>query len=316
MLTATAATLARRFQKYFGYCPNSENPRTLQEKVFWRMLHEDMSEAVRLADKAAVRDYVRVVAGEQYLVETYAIVDNAGDLDFDALPDSFVLKINRTSGTNMFVLDKSQLNADVIRLLLKSLMKLQYGRRLGEHWYGSMAPQIVVERLLVDRQTVVPVDYRFHVFHGRAEFVQVVTQKRFTERTIEGMPWAGERYVDNAQTVFATYGLDWRPAPFHFAGSPQPTPLLPKPPGGAGEMLAVAEKLAGDWGYVRVDLYCIDDRDVYFSEMTFAHNAGLFKLVPASYEEHFGNLWDINRRYVRTARALHSAPVAPEGTSC
>jgi hypothetical protein len=312
MLTATAETLSRRFQRYFGYRPDIEAPRTFQEKILWRMLHEDMSEAVRLADKAAVRDYVRVVAGEQYLVETYAIVDDADDLNFDALPDRFVLKLNRTSGTNMFVQDKSQLNVDVVRRLLKSLTKLEYGRRLGEHWYASMPPRIVAERLLVDRQTVVPVDYRFHVFHGQAEFVQVVTQKRFIERTIAGRPWTGERYVDNAQTVFATYRLDWQPASFHFVGSPQPTPLLTKIPGPAAEMQTVAEKLAGDWGYVRVDLYCIDDRDVYFSEMTFAHNAGLFKLVPESYDDVFGGLWDTSRRYVRPEPAV----VASEGMAC
>jgi hypothetical protein len=77
-------------------------------------------------------------------------------------------------------------------------------------------------------------------------------------------------------------------------------------------MQTVAEKLAGDWGYVRVDLYCIDDRDVYFSEMTFAHNAGLFKLVPESYDDVFGGLWDTSRRYVRPEPAV----VASEGMAC
>jgi hypothetical protein len=67
-------------------------------------------------------------------------------------------------------------------------------------------------------------------------------------------------------------------------------------------MIAVAEKLAGDWGYVRVDLYCIDDKDVYFGEMTFAHNSGLFLLLPEHWNEHFGSLWDIRRRYVREKR--------------
>jgi hypothetical protein len=66
-------------------------------------------------------------------------------------------------------------------------------------------------------------------------------------------------------------------------------------------MIAVAERLAGDWGYVRIDLYCVNDRDVYFSEITFAQNSGLFKLMPDVYNQHVGSLWDVGRRYVRTA---------------
>jgi hypothetical protein len=302
MLTSSEATLAKRFFTKLGYWPNLENPRTIQEKILWRKLYEDMSEAVRLADKVGVRDYVRDVVGEKYLIPALAIADSADDVDFDALPDSFVLKVNRTSGTNMVVQDKSQLDVEAIRRILNSLLRLEYGRRLGEHWYAAMPPKLLVERLLVDRETVVPIDYRFHVFHGKAEFVQVASQKQFSEDRLPGVTSVGQKYVDNSETLIANYDLDWQPTPFHLLTTREDLPVLEKPPGGADEMVAVAEKLAGDWGYVRVDLYCIEGRDVYFGEMTFANDSGLFTFVPDSYNEYFGSLWDIHRRYVRTER--------------
>jgi hypothetical protein len=304
MLKASAESLSRRFQKSLGYRPDLENPKTLQEKILWRKLYEDMSEAVQLADKVAARDYVREVAGEKYLIEAYQIVADADDIDFGVLPRSFVLKNNRASGTNMIIHDKVTLDTDSIRRILNSMLRFEYGRRLGEHWYAAMPPRVIVERLLVDQETVIPVDYRFHVFHGKAEFVQVMSAKRFSEDMLPNVASVGQKYVDSHDSVVANYTLDWQPAPFRFRTRTGPVPLIRKP-GAADDMVAVAEKLAGGWGYVRVDLYCIDDKDVYFSEMTFAPNAGLFGFVPESYNEFFGNLWDIRRRYVRTERALN-----------
>jgi hypothetical protein len=307
MLRSSPETLKKRFFEKMGYWPDAEDPKTLQEKLLWRKLYEDMSQAVRLADKVAVRDYVREVVGERYLVDAPAVVEDANDLDFDALPRSFILKINRASGANMVIDDKSKLDADAIRRILNSVLGFEYGRRWGEHWYAAIAPKIIAERLLVDQEHGVPIDYRFHVFHGRAEFVQTATQKRFSEDRIPGVPSVGQKYVDNRHTVIGTYGMDWQPAPFSTQFFPPergrvPTPVLERPPEKAREMVGVAEKLAGDWGYVRIDLYCLNDRDVYFSEMTFTHDGGLFFVEPEEYGEYLGSLWDIHHRYVRSER--------------
>jgi hypothetical protein len=307
MLRSSAESLKKRFFEKLGYWPDPENPKTLPEKLLWRKLYEDMSEAVRLADKAAVRDYVRDVIGERYLIDSLAIVDDANDLDFDALPQSFVLKINRTSSTNMVVEDKSKLDIDAIRRILNSVMRFEYGRRWGEHWYSAMPAKLIAERLLVDREHGVPVDYRFHVFHGKAEFIQTASQKQFSEDRIPGVPSVGQKYVDNAHTVVGTYDMEWRPAPFKTEYYPPsrdrvPTVPLEKTPSAAAEMVALAETLAGDWGYVRVDLYCLNDTEVYFGELTFTHDSGMFFVEPEPYGEYLGGLWDIGRRYVRSER--------------
>ena len=88
MLRVDVETLSKKFYEDQGYWPNLDEPCTIQEKVLWRRLYEDMSEAVKLADKVAVREYVRDVVGEQYLVPAVAIADSADELDFEALPTS------------------------------------------------------------------------------------------------------------------------------------------------------------------------------------------------------------------------------------
>jgi hypothetical protein len=293
--------LKRRFHTDQGHWPNLEEPRTIQEKVLWRKLNEDMSDAVRQADKVAVRDYVRDTVGGGYLVEALAIVEEAAALDFDILPDSFILKINHTSGTNLVVEDRSRMDVESVRRYLGTLMRLRHGRRLGEHWYGAMEPRILVERLMRDQEYGIPLEFRFHVFHGKAEFVQVVSCRRLASEVLDtvALP-AGCSFVDGGPGRHTAYTLDWEIAPFQERNSLPAYPALRRPPARADEMRAVAEKLAGDWGYVRIDLCCPDDREVYFGEMTFAHNAGYFGFIPRSYDEYFGSLWDIRRRYVRT----------------
>ena len=301
MLRVDAETLAKRFHEDQGYWPNIENPRTLQEKVHWRKLVEDMSEAVRLADKVAVRDYVRDVVGEGYLVEALAVAVDADEVNFDSLPDSFILKVNHASAKNLAVEDRSRLDLASVRPYANSLLRLKYGRRTGEHWYNAIQPKLLVERLLIDQEYGIPLDFRFHVFHGKTEFIQVVSCRRFSRELLGPLSLpAGCSFVDGRMARHTAYTLDWQIAPYQERNSMPPFPALHGKPARADEMLAVAEQLAGDWGYVRVDLYCVDDRRIYFGELTFAHNAGFFGFVPTSYNDYFGSLWDIHRRYVRS----------------
>jgi len=260
-----------------------------------------MTEAVRLADKVAVRDYVRDLIGQKYLNQAYAVVEDPDDLDFAALPQSFIVKSNHGSGSNLVVRDKSQVDVPAMRRRLHTLLRMPYGRRLGEHWYAAIPPKLIAERLLVDRERIIPSDYRFHTFHGRVQWIQVTFEKVFSDDRWGETETPGQTYVDNRHVAHVNLGPDWQPAPFYLR-----TTVLPqrpvKPPSRADEMIEVAEKLAGDWGYVRVDLYCPDDTEIVFGELTFAHNSGLFEFVPQAYSEYFGGLWDIPRRYVRPER--------------
>jgi hypothetical protein len=178
---------------------------------------------------------------------------------------------------------------------------MPYGRRLGEHWYSAMSPKLIVERLLADREQVIPSDYRFHTFHGKVQWIQVTFEKVFSDDKWGETETAGQTYVDNRNVAHVSLTPDWQPAPFHLHTTVMPQRHV-EPPGPAGEMIALAEQLAGDWGYVRVDLYCVNREEIVFGELTFAHNSGLFEFVPQTYSQYFGGLWDIERRYVRSER--------------
>jgi hypothetical protein len=299
MPRATVDTLSRRFYKHLGYWPNLTDPKTYQEKILWRMCFEEMTEAVRLADKVSVRDYVRERAGERYLVEALAVVDSVDDLDLDRLPDAFALKVNHLTGTNILVKDRAALDVASVKRLLRSLLKMRYGGRTGEHWYLSIPPKILVERLLADSRHAVPIEYDLHVFHGRVQFVTAFTRKALSN---DGSPEGpgilspGAAFIDRREAVLSSYDLDWRPMPFRGEKRDPDRPFDDPRPAVLEEMVAIAEKLAGDWGYVRIDLNCIDDKDVYFGEMTFAPAAGLQKFVPDEANEFLGSLWDIHRR--------------------
>jgi len=299
MPRATVESLSRRFHDHLGYWPNLTEPKTYQEKLLWRMFFEDMTEAVRHSDKVAVRDYVRERVGERYLVDALAIVERVDDLDFESLPDAFALKANHLTGANVLVTDRTALDVESVKHLLRSLLKLRYGRRTGEHWYLSIPPKILVERLLVDSRHAVPIEYDLHVFHGRVEFVTAYTRKALSKDVPADIPGAlapGASFVDRREAVLSSYDLDWQPMPFRGDTQDPDRPFDDPRPAVLQEMIAIARELAGDWSYVRIDLNCIDDRDVYFGEMTFAPAAGMQRFVPEEYNEYLGSLWDIHRR--------------------
>lgn len=289
--------LSIRFRRKMGYWPNLSNPGTLQEKILWRNLHGDMSGAVRLADKVAVRDYVREKAGDQHLVEALAVADRCDELEIARLPQSFVVKFSHGSGMNIFVWQRSEADEEALRKLVASRLERTYGLRKGEHWYARIRPRALVETLVTTQGHDLPVDYRFHVFHGRARFIQVASSKRVTGRE-PGEPSSprGYGFIVPHSARHAIYTRDWQRAPFQFRSHVNRLPpLLPKPRR-FDEMIRVAETLGDDWGYVRVDLYCTDEDRVLFSEMTFAPNSGLFRFVPDSHNHELGRLWNLPER--------------------
>jgi TupA-like ATPgrasp len=201
----------------------------------------------------------------------------------------------------VIVRDRSKLDVPAVKRVLNYGLRLPHGRRLGEHWYAAIEPRIIVEPLLQDRIYDIPTEYMFHVFHGRAAFVQVASSKAYSETPTSKWvgPTAGLQFIDRSQARFTWYGLDWQPAPFQNQGHIPPVSVLPGKPVNAGEMICVAEKLAGDWGYVRVDFRCVAETQLYFGEMTFSHASGYSPVVPHDYNRVLGDLWDIRGRYVR-----------------
>ena len=275
----------------------TRNPHTFREKVRYKMLRDHRALVVTFADKAAVREYVAAVVGEQYLPRAYAILDDPAALRDMTLPDAYVVKPTHGSGAAIVVSDRAPREArlptepgswvyrhvrpesapreDVVRIARGWVAQL-YGQGPNREWvYGRMPRRVIVEEMLAGPDGAIPDDYKFFVFHGVCTFVQVDTG-RFGLRT---------------QDFFRP---DWQHVPL--SGGPPWADPEPAKPARLREMIDLAERLGADTDFVRVDLYDVDGR-VVFGELTSFPAGGDSPFDPESFNEEFGRPWTVPRRY-------------------
>jgi hypothetical protein len=246
------------FYHVHGYFPHLRHPHTFNEKICNRKLFTPIPQASILADKVAVRKFVAERGYEDILNEILMVTTRPEEIDFSKLPQRFVIKASHGSGWDIIVRNKEEIVPEEIVDKCQEWMKSVYGESLRESHYRDIPPAIIVEKFLFDTQYEVPLDYKMHVFHGKCHFIQV-DYGRFSEHT---------------RTI---YDRNWEPQDFTFT---YPRKIVDtKRPATLGRMLEIAEALARDMDYCRVDLYSVNDHDVYFGEMT---------LTPAGGYELFG----------------------------
>ena len=276
----------------------TRKPETFTEKVRYKMLRDHRNLVVTFADKVAVREYVGTTVGTGYLPAVYATVDDPEQLLTEALPRQFVVKPSHGSGAVVVVSEAADRgarlpgveacwsyihvrpeHADRAQLvaIARYWQEQLYGQGPNREWaYGHVPRRVFVEELLTNGHGVVPDDYKFFVFHGRCEFIQVDTG-RFGRRTQN------------------FYRRPWTPLPL--SGGP-PRAEHPQPaPACLDEMIIVSEKLAASTDFVRVDLYVVDGR-VVFGEMTNYPAGGESPFQPQSFDREFGRTWQVPRQYV------------------
>lgn len=275
----------------------TRKPRTFREKVRYKMLRDHRDIVVTFADKAAVREYVAKVIGEQYLPRVYAIVEDPAALYDVDLPEAYVVKPTHGSGAAIVVSHRAPpqsrlpsepgswvychaaphvaTRADVIRIADGWMAQL-YGQGPNREWvYGRVPRRVIVEEMLATADGSIPDDYKFFVFHGECTFIQV-DSGRFGRRT---------------QDFFRP---DWTHVPLR-GGPPWANPEPPRP-ARLREMLDLAERLGADTDFVRVDLYDVDGR-IVFGELTSFPAGGDSPFDPDSFNEVFGRAWTVPRRY-------------------
>lgn len=240
---------------------NWSNPKDLNEKINWLKFNTDTSLWTICADKYKVREYVKNKGLETSLVKLYGKWDRAEDIDWDSLPEKFVMKVNNGSGDIFVCQDKQKIDTTEYTTIFSNLLKKSFGNFNGEPHYASMKPCIIAEELLdctkQPIKTDTLIDYKIWCFNGKPYCV-----------------WACyNRHKDNVEV--GTYDLDWNYHPEysvftnHYIESTQ---ILPKPQS-LIEMLKIAEVLSEGFPQVRVDLYEVDGHP-YFGEMTFTSSGG------------------------------------------
>ena len=246
--------------------PDLENPKTFNEKLNWLKLYDRRPEYTMMVDKYLVRDYVAEKIGEEYLIPLLGVWDDPEEIDFDALPQQFVLKCNHTSGAGQCVCkDKSKLDIEQVKKELAKGLKQDYYKANREWPYKNVPRKIIAEKYIEDENGQLP-DYKLMCYDGKVK-ITMLCSGRFTQ---EGM--------------HCTYfGSDWKVLPFEFEYYyPAVKEGLPGPRN-FEKMKQLAEKLAEGLPFVRVDFYEVGDK-IYFGEMTLYPNAGFKKFKPDEWD--------------------------------
>ena len=250
------------FTFHTGQPLHLDHPYTYNEKIQWMKLYDSTPLKTKLADKYLVREYVKETVGEKYLVKLYGVWDSFDEIDFDALPDQFVLKTNHGTGTTVVVRDKKSLDIDALRKKMNDYLSHNYAYMCGlELQYRDIPPKIMAEEYLEEISENGPdlLDYKVHCFDGKAKYFQIIGNRSF---------------ADHSANIIML-DLDWKPVDLQYFPNFEPYKVPPKRPDNYREMIEVAEKLSKGFSYVRVDLYDINGR-ILLGEMTFTPASGLF----------------------------------------
>jgi hypothetical protein len=263
------------FKKHMGYSIDLDNPETLNEKINWLKLYNKNDLQTLVADKYKVRDYVTNKIGKKYLIPLILETKNPSDLVNEKLPNKpFIIKTNHDSSGGLIVRDKSNLNWPSVQKRFKRLLKENHFWSTREWQYKNIEPRIVVEELLTYEDGSIPDDYKLHCFNGKLAFVMIDFDRHSGKRTRN------------------LYDHQWNHIPRNW-GRPFGKEL--QKPEKFEEMKNLAEKLAKDFIYARVDFYYVKNK-IYFGEITFHHASGFQKFYKMESDLYFGKMLQLNLR--------------------
>lgn len=258
------------FYQRMGYPLSLEHPRTYSEKLQWLKLYWHLPILTRLVDKYAVKDFVRERIGDKHIIPTIAVWDKVSDINWDVLPDQFVLKCTHDSGGLVICKDKSQLDKrHAIRKIKRSLANNYY--YFGYEWpYKDVKPRIIAEQYMEDSVTKELRDYKFFCFNGEVKALFIAT-----DRNIVGVDVKFDFFDENFNHLPLKQGHE-------------NAAIIPQKPVCFEEMKHLASQLSDGFPHVRVDLYEVDGQ-VYFGEMTFFHHGGWTRFDPEEWDVIFGS---------------------------
>ena len=249
--------LKRKFRACMGRDLDLSDPKTMNEKLQWLKLYDRKELYTMLADKVAVRDYIAEKLGEEYLIPCLGVWEDPDDMDFDALPDQFVLKCNHNSGLGMCICkDKSKLDIKKVKAGLRKGLKQDY-YLTGREWpYKNIKRRIIAEKYMTDSaQSGEFTDYKFYCFNGHVDSVMVCLER------------------GTGDPKFYFFDRDWNLQRYNLRGKAAPENFTIPKPEKMDEMFRIAQLLSAGIAHVRVDLY-VSMGQIYFGELTFFSESG------------------------------------------
>ncbi len=256
-----------------GRFPDLKHPSTFNEKLQWFKLQPPAAEYAALIDKATAKEEVaRRMGSTDIVIPTYGVWDRWDEIDFDKLPDQFILKTTHDSGTCCVCRDKSSFDFAGARRKIERSLRRDYSSLHRERLYSLVKPRILAEKLIEDTESRDLPDYKFFCFDGTPRMLYVATGRSTDLR-------------------FDLFDMDFRHCDVVHA-HPN-ADQMPRRPDNFDEMKEVARRLSAGFSQVRVDLYSVGGK-IYFSEYTFISNAGLGAFHPREFDSLLGSFWKLN----------------------
>ncbi|BES66425.1 ATP-grasp fold amidoligase family protein [Gottschalkiaceae bacterium SANA] len=268
-LMSDESYLKIKYRLKVGKKLNLNDPKGFNEKIQWLKIHEHNKLHTQLVDKYEVRSWVADKIGSEYLVPLIGVYEALDQIDFDALPDQYVLKCSHDSGGVFICHSRQSFDTKKVSKKLKRSLKRNYYYGGREWQYKHVQPRLICERLLIEPHTDSVPDYKFMCFNGKVKCSFVCSERK----------QASGLKVD-------FFDLDWNRMPFerHYKNS---NAIIEKPKNYLA-MIRLAEILAEGFRFVRVDFYEVSGR-IYFGELTFHPGSGFERFSPEYYDELLGS---------------------------
>lgn len=247
-----------------------ENPRDFTQKIQWLKLHDFKPEYTQMVDKHLVKEYVAERIGGEYIIPTYGVWDRFEDINFDDLPDQFVLKCNHDSSSVTICLNKETFDIESARKRLTKCLKRDFFYAGREYPYKYVKRKIIAEAYLEDAEMHELRDYKFFTFNGEPKLVHIVSN----------------RQNKNEDTYGDFFDMDYQHVDMHMGHDFAPVP--PQKPKNFEKMKEFARVLSEGTKHLRVDFYEANGK-LYFGELTFYQDAGWVRIEPYAWNEKLGS---------------------------
>lgn len=249
-----------------------DNPKTFNEKLQWIKLYDRKPEYTEMVDKYKVKEYVAKTIGAEYIIPTIGIYDRVEDIDFETLPDKFVMKTTHDSGSIIICKDKNKLDKTLVKEKMNKSLKRNYYSLYREWPYKNVKPRIIIENMIGKENEEIE-DYKFFCFNGKVGIILVCSErsKRLKETWFD-INWnllelrEGNHEIDD--TIKKPINLEL--------------------------MIKLSEILSENIAFIRVDFYEVNGK-VYFGELTFFPNAGYEEFKPEEYNQKLGDMIDLSK---------------------
>ena len=267
-----------QFKHELGCKLNLDNPKTFNEKIQWLKFYYRDPLMTKCTDKVAAREYIKDIAGEKYLVPCLGVYNKPNEIEFDKLPNQFIIKTNWGCRQNVACIDKSTFDVnDAITKLTKWVKpKMNFYYAHFEWQYKDIKPKIICEKFLLGKNGKFVQNYKFFCFNGKCKYLMTTAirdRKRnfnFYDRNLNLQPFTYANAVINKDIKLEVNNYE--------------------------EMISIAEKLAQPFPFVRVDLYEDSNNNVYVGELTFTPFSGTVPFNPFEWDYKFGELLNLPQK--------------------